>query len=213
MRPGVGLRIWVYDKVPADADAVDRRTTLWDPLGLGKSNISGFKQHLLCTLSKNGSEEGPWLPWLLCLLTLSQCKAFRNWRTLVHFLGFPRCCWEIQLFGFPFISDNFLLWFYLYPWKLLPPWSPLVWNFTMMCSWGCSFCSQRLALAGCFHSENVCPSGKSYWTISLMFLFPSFLLFILSGTPICQLIVSNGLILLTVFPFLSIPSIYSHFIF
>lgn len=94
------------------------------------------------------------------------------------------------------ISDNFLLWFYLYPWKLLPPWSPSVWSFTMMCSCGCSFYSQHLALAGCFHSENVCPSGKSSWIISLMFLFPSFLLFILSGTPICQLIGSNGLILL-----------------
>lgn len=111
-----------------------------------------------------------------------------------------------------FLSDNCLLWLYLYLWKLLPPWSPFVWNFTMIYSWGCSFYSQRLALSGCFHSENVRPSGKS-WIISLMFLFPSFLLFILSGTPICQLIGSNGLILLIVFLFLSIRSIYSHFIF
>ena len=85
--------------------------------------------------------------------------------------------------------------------NFLPPWSPSVWSFTMMCSCGCSFYSQHLALAGCFHSENVCPSGKSSWIISLMFLFPSFLLFILSGTPICQLIGSNGLILLNCLSF------------
>lgn len=58
-------------------------------------------------------------------------------------------------------------------------------------------------------------SGKSSWIVSLICLFPSLLLFILSGTPICQIIGSNGSNLLNFlfFSFLHIPLVHSCFIF
>ena len=154
-----------------------------------------------------------WSLWLRHLPMLFQCKVFRIWRTFS--IVFLVSCVAVEKFNsvwIPYLWSYFtrILFVFLETCSILTTPDLKFHDDVPLCG---SFCPQCLAPVRMLSFWKQCPSGESSWIISLQFLFPSFPWFIISGTPGCQLIGSNGLILLIVFSFLYIPSIYSCFIF